>query len=173
MRKRPKSWRSKYAWSQPVRAQEGAGQRLEICPDGTRTRSWRRPSSERAEAFLRAYARREPEAIERVNALLASSGRTLDDLALAALPGKLDDIERIDRQITIAETRRNISLRELDRRRAALGEALRRKLPDVEDGDFEVIAAAPAAAQGPGARREFADGDERTPRRRPRRSSSH
>jgi hypothetical protein len=106
---------------------------------------------QRAEALGREYVRREPEAIQRVNELLASSGRTMHDLLVAALPGKLDDIERVDRLLTIAETRRNISLREIDRHRAVLGEALRRKLQDVEDGEFEVIEATPAGRTRPGA----------------------
>ena len=38
----------------------------------------------------------------------------------------LEYIERIDRLTTIAESRRNSSLREIDRRRAVLGETLRR-----------------------------------------------
>jgi hypothetical protein len=79
---------------------------------------------QRAEGLVQEYARREPEAIKLVKELLVSSGRTMDDLMLEALPGKLDEIERIDRLITIAETRRNVSLREIDRRRAVLGEAL-------------------------------------------------
>ena len=57
-------------------------------------------------------------------------------------PEKVDEIERIDRQITSAEARRNVSLREIDRRRAVLGEALRRTLPQVE-GDFKVIESRP------------------------------
>jgi hypothetical protein len=62
------------------------------------------------------------------------------------LSGILDDIERIDRLLTIAEARRNISLREIDRHRAVLGEALRRNLP-IEEGEFEVIETTPATAQ--------------------------
>jgi hypothetical protein len=106
---------------------------------------------ERAEALGRAYVRREPEAIQRVNALLASSGRTMHDFMVAALPGKLNDIERIDRLLTNAEARRTISLREIDRRRAVLGEALRRNLQDVEDAEFEAIEATPAGSTTPGA----------------------
>jgi hypothetical protein len=129
---------------------------------------------QRAEALVREYVRRQPEAIERVKELLASSGRTMDDLMLKALPGKLDDIERIDRLLTIAETRRNISLREIDRHRAVLGEALRRNLQEVEDGDFEVIETIPAEAQRPvQARRESRTATNRPRRIRHRRSSSH
>jgi hypothetical protein len=129
---------------------------------------------QRAEGLVQEYARREPEAIKLVNELLASSGRTMDDLMLEALPRKLDEIERIDRLITIAETRRNISLREIDRRRAVLGEALRRNLQEVEEGEFEVIETTPAEGQSPvQARRESRTATDRTHRIRDRRFSNH
>jgi hypothetical protein len=129
---------------------------------------------QRAERLVQEYARREPEAIELVNELLASSGRIMDDLLLEALPRKLDEIERIDRLITIAETRRNVSLREIDRRRAVLGEALRRNLQEVEEGEFEVIETTPAEGQSPvEARRESRTATGRTHRIRDRRFSSH
>jgi len=60
------------------------------------------------------------------------------------LTGELDDIERIDRLITIAENRRNGMLREIDRHRAVLGEALRRQVQDVE-GEFQVVDKTPEA----------------------------
>jgi hypothetical protein len=60
------------------------------------------------------------------------------------LPGALDNIERIDRLITIAESRRNGMLREIDRRRAMLGEILRRQVQEVE-GEFKVIDKTPEA----------------------------
>jgi hypothetical protein len=63
-----------------------------------------------------------------------------------ALPRELDYIERIDRLITIAENRRDASLREIDRRRAVLGEALRRQVQEVE-GEFEVVEKTPPAAK--------------------------
>ena len=95
---------------------------------------------------MKEYARREPEAVKLVNELFASSGQTMRDLMLKALSTKVGEIEPIDRLITIAETRRNISLREIDRRRAVLGEALRRQVQEVE-GEFEVIEKAPAEAK--------------------------
>ena len=61
-----------------------------------------------------------------------------------ALAEKLDDIERIDRLTTIAESRRNASLHEIDRRRAVLGETLRRNVREIEDGEFKVIETTPA-----------------------------
>ena len=165
-----------YAWSQPdaitkVRPLlKAAG----LDADQMLDRIQKLAKAHMAEALGREYVRREPEAIQRVNELLASRGRTMHDLVIEALPVKLDEIERIDRLITIAETRRNISLREIDRRRAVLGEALRRNLPDVEDGEFEVIETIPAEAQRPvQARRESRTAAERTHRSRHRRFSSH
>jgi antitoxin component HigA of HigAB toxin-antitoxin module len=129
---------------------------------------------QRAAALVREYARRQPEAIQLVNELLASSGETMHDLTLSALLRELDKIEQIDRLLTIAETRRNISLREMDRHRAVLGEALRRNLQEVEDGEFEVIETIPAQAQRPvQARRESRTATNRPRRIRHRRSSRH
>ena len=68
---------------------------------------------------------------------------SIETLTVEALAGKLDYIERIDRLTTIAEGRRNASLREIDRRRTALGETLRRSVQDVEDGELEVIETTP------------------------------
>jgi hypothetical protein len=52
---------------------------------------------------------------------------------------KLDDIERIDRMIAIAEARRNAILREINRHREVLSQNLRRAIQDVEDGPLRVI----------------------------------
>ena len=61
-----------------------------------------------------------------------------------ALAEKLVDIERIDRLTTIAESRRNASLHEIERRRAVLGETLRRSVQEIEGAEFKVIETAPA-----------------------------
>ena len=61
-----------------------------------------------------------------------------------ALAEKLDNIERIDRLATIAESRRNASLHEIDRRRAVLGETLRQSVQEIEDAEFKVIETTPA-----------------------------
>jgi hypothetical protein len=127
---------------------------------------------QKAKELAHEYARREPEAIRLVNKLLASTGRTIHDLVLEALPRNLDEIERIDRLISAAETRRNISLREIDRRRMVLGEALRRNLQEVEEGEFEVIETTPAEGQNPvQARRELRTGRSERAAIRGRRSS--
>jgi hypothetical protein len=79
-----------------------------------------------------------------VNELLTAAGVSMDGFMADALAKKLDDIERIDKLISIAESRRNASLRELDRRRPVLGETVRRSVQEIEDGDFKMIETAPA-----------------------------
>ncbi|MGA8698540.1 MAG: hypothetical protein WB689_32835 [Xanthobacteraceae bacterium] len=69
---------------------------------------------------------------------------SIDALIADELAGELDNIERVDRLITIAENRRNGMLGEIDRRRALLGEALRWSVQEVE-GEFEVIDKKPDA----------------------------
>jgi hypothetical protein len=63
-----------------------------------------------------------------------------------ALRDRMDQIERIDRLTAIAETRRNAALREIDRRRVVLGEALRRSVREIED-DADGILELPAEGQ--------------------------
>ena len=87
------------------------------------------------EELAQGYAQRLPGAIKQVTKLLASSGRTMDDLLANTIGYQTDHLgimERIDHAITVAETRRNATFREIDRHRAVLGEALRRNLQEVE-----------------------------------------
>ena len=93
---------------------------------------------------MQEYVRREPDAVTLVDELLTDAGVSMDGLMADALAEKLDDIERIDRLTTIAESRRNASLHEIERRRAVLGETLRRSVQEIEDGEFEVIETTPA-----------------------------
>ena len=69
---------------------------------------------------------------------------SIETLTAEALAQELDYIERLDRLATIAESRRNASLREIDRRRAVLGETLRRSVQEAEEREFEVIEVTPA-----------------------------
>jgi hypothetical protein len=103
-----------------------------------------RAKANKAERLVQGYARREPWAVEEVQELLDAAGRTMDDLMAPALAKELDNIERFDRLTAIAETRRNAGLHEIDRRRAVLGQALRRSLQEAEDAEFKEIEATPA-----------------------------
>jgi hypothetical protein len=98
----------------------------------------------RQKKLVQEYVRREPDTVTLVHELLTDAGVSMDGLMADALAEKLDDIERIDRLTSIAESRRNASLHEIERRRAVLGEALRRSVQEIEDGEFEVIEHTPA-----------------------------
>jgi len=98
----------------------------------------------KAKELVQEYVRREPDAVTLIHQLLTGAGESMDSLTADALAKHLDDIERIDRLTTIAESRRNVSLHEIDRRRAVLGETLRRSVQEIEDGEFEVIETTPA-----------------------------
>jgi hypothetical protein len=95
----------------------------------------------KASELAREYARGEPDAVTLVHRLLADAGKSMDAFMADALAKKLDDIERIDRLTTIAEGRRNDGLNQIERRRVLLGETLRRRVQEIEDGEFEVIEA--------------------------------
>jgi hypothetical protein len=98
----------------------------------------------KAKELVQEYVRREPDAVTQVHELLTDAGVSMDGFMADALAEKLDDIERIDRLATIAESRRNASLHEIERRGAVLGETLRRSVQEIEDGEFEVIETTPA-----------------------------
>jgi hypothetical protein len=98
----------------------------------------------KAMQIVQQYVRREPGAVKMIHGLLATYGVSIETLTVKALPKELDYIERIDRQVTIAESRRDASLREIDRRRPILGETLRRSVQEAEDREFKVIEARPA-----------------------------
>jgi hypothetical protein len=97
----------------------------------------------KAEELAQDYLQRKPGAIKLIDTLLASARSSIDALMVQALPVELDKIERIDRLITVAETRRNAMLRQIDRRRVALSDALRRQVQEVE-AEFEVVEKTPA-----------------------------
>jgi len=61
------------------------------------------------------------------------------------LAARIDDVERIDRMVIIAEARRDAVLREIRSRRLAFGQALRRA-GDAIDAEFEDVAPAPGGA---------------------------
>jgi hypothetical protein len=107
------------------------GQDMDDILDGAR--------AHKAEELVQEYVRGEPDAVTLVHELLSRAGVSMDALVADALTEKLEVIERIDRLATIAESRRNSSLREIDRRRAVLGETLRRGVQEIEDAEFKVI----------------------------------
>jgi hypothetical protein len=68
-----------------------------------------RAKRRKAKELVQEYVRREPDAVNLVDEILTGAGMSMDGLMADALAEKLDDIERIDRLATIAESRRNAS----------------------------------------------------------------
>jgi hypothetical protein len=97
-----------------------------------------------AEELAQDFVRRVHSAVESVDKLLAEAAVSIDDLVTDELGMEIDLLERIDRLTTIAETRRNTSLREIDRRRATLGEGLRRGVQEIEHDEMKMIETIPA-----------------------------
>jgi hypothetical protein len=98
----------------------------------------------KAEELVEEYVRGEQEAITVINRLLARAGVTMDSVAVETIVKGLDNIERIEQLMTDAESRRNAALREIDRRHAILGQALRRTVQEIEHDQSEVIEGAPS-----------------------------
>ena len=57
--------------------------------------------------------------------VLAETGLTMDDAIARGLPIAIDTLERVDRMLASAETRRNNTLREIEGHREELGRAVR------------------------------------------------
>jgi hypothetical protein len=110
---------------------------------------FRTAEANKREELALAYARREADAMKQINELLAANGVTMDDLIAKELAlgdrgeGKIDKLELIDRLIGIAEARRSMMLREIDRHRAVLGEALRWKMHELDAENAQVIETTP------------------------------
>jgi hypothetical protein len=102
-----------------------------------------RAQAQKAKELAHAYFQGEPDAVESIPKLLAAESLTIDSLVVKALAEGWDDIERSERLTTVAEGRRNACLREIDRRRADLAEALRRSVAEVEGREFDLIEVTP------------------------------
>jgi hypothetical protein len=98
-----------------------------------------------ADRLSRTWAVGNEEAIAEVERLLGRAGLTIDAVMAQTLAARIDDVERIDRMVTIAEARRDAVLREIRARRAAFGQALRRAGQAI-DAEFEDVAPAPGGA---------------------------
>jgi methionine synthase I (cobalamin-dependent) len=98
----------------------------------------------KAKELLQGYTQSKPDAVELLHELLTAAGASIDAFMADALAEKLEYIERIDRLAAIAESRRNASLCEIERRRAVLGGTLRQNVQEIEDAEFKVIETTPA-----------------------------
>ena len=93
-----------------------------------------------AESLSKQWAERDRQAIKEVDKLLVSMGLTMDAVVAQALLADIDSFERIDRMVMNVEARRNAALREMERHRTTLAQALRQASDDVVEADFEDVA---------------------------------
>ena len=96
-------------------------------------------SYDEAEKLSSDWAIRAPQAMKTIEKMLASADLSMDEVVAETIAIKIGDIERLDRLAMHAEARRNSTLRDIDRRRASQGQAMRRAIEDVEDADFVEI----------------------------------
>jgi hypothetical protein len=96
-----------------------------------------------ADALAKRWAAGERQAVKKVDQRLAAANLIMSIEAVTAktLWLDIDSFERLERMTMAAEARRNSALRELDRHRSALADALRRATDDVVDADFEDVKA--------------------------------
>jgi hypothetical protein len=90
--------------------------------------------------LVEAWAARKPDAIARVNRMLASAGLTMDAFMLQSFFDNLDAIECIERMTAKAEARRNDALFEIERHRSTFAFTLRRTVQQVE-AEYQAVAA--------------------------------
>jgi hypothetical protein len=83
--------------------------------------------------------------MKRIEEILSMADKTFDAILAHAFTHTLDQIERLDRLMTIAEARRNAVLRELERHRASFTERLRENIHQLEGGEFAEIESGPRA----------------------------
>jgi hypothetical protein len=78
-----------------------------------------------ADALAQGWAAQKPEVVEEVNKSLKSAGLSIDHSLAQTFSIKLSELERIKQMTALAETRRNATLREIDRHRQTLAQKLR------------------------------------------------
>jgi hypothetical protein len=93
----------------------------------------------RADQLSRTWASGDEQALCEVERLLGRAGLTIDAVMAQTLAARIDDVERIDRMVIVAEARRDAVLREIRSRRLAFGQALRRAGHAI-DAEFEDVA---------------------------------
>ena len=95
----------------------------------------------KAKELVHQYRQREPDAVTLVDELLENAGASIEALTADAIPEEFEYIERIDRLITIAETRRNASSPRSNGVRRFLAKHSDGASTEIEEGEFEVIEA--------------------------------
>jgi hypothetical protein len=95
------------------------------------------------EDFLRGWERKDPEIMKEAALILKNADLDTEDLAAKAFGQRIAVFEKIDRLITTAEGRRNLALREIERRRDSLARRIQNAAPMIEDGEFRDVTGVP------------------------------
>lgn len=78
-------------------------------------------------------------AVEEVKDLLARDGLNLETVLAVGMTSRIEAIERVDRMIFAAQAGRDAAYYEIDRRRPAFGQKLRRAVQEIADAEFSVV----------------------------------
>jgi hypothetical protein len=89
------------------------------------------------ETVIANWGRRKRHAVAKVERLLRSNNIEIDETIAYLIPQMIDLIERIDHLVALSEARRNATVREIDRHRAAVGQTVPR--PQIEEGEYRVV----------------------------------
>jgi hypothetical protein len=89
--------------------------------------------------LLERWAQGDADAMTYVDTLLKGAGLTMEDVTAQTLSVKINDIERIESIVMAKQAQRISLLREIVRRRAAFGTALRQSVGEIEEGEFTEI----------------------------------
>jgi hypothetical protein len=87
------------------------------------------------------WMRGNPQALTRVNELLEVAKLTIEDIRAHTVFLELGTVERFDRLIGTIEMRRNDAIREVERYRSLLAQALRAATREAEETEFAVVTA--------------------------------
>ena len=89
--------------------------------------------------LVEAWARGEPQAIQRVKGILNSANLTMDAVIAQTMFEQIEQLERMERMLATVEARRNAALREIDRYRATRAGVLRRTVDEVAQYPLQVV----------------------------------
>ena len=89
--------------------------------------------------LVEAWARGEPQAIQRVKNILNSADLTMDAVIAQTVFEHIEQLERMERMLATVEARRNATLREIERNRATRADAFRRPVDEVEHSPLQIV----------------------------------
>jgi len=86
------------------------------------------------------WVKQKPDVVAWINELEANKDISMNEVMASAFVRNLDRIERVDKLLAAAESRRNAVLREIERRREiAFARSLREAVQQAEDAEFTIV----------------------------------